>query len=76
MEGKYIVQNGDSGRYFLMLPLKTKNEDRARDKVSIIVNDLLSACTLARKHEKQKSPEFCASLKKIEKILWQVLGGK
>lgn len=61
-------------KYFLMIPLETKNRDRAKDRAEEVVNDLLNCISVTKDaQEVQGSPNFLKSIKKIERSLWKIL---
>lgn len=72
MKNKYLTQHMDTNKFYVMLPLGTKNVEWAEDRADAMVNDLLSAITCAEKAHKD-SPDFLKSLAQIKKRLWKML---
>ena len=73
MKGRYITVD-ETGEHFLMVPLKTKNWNKALKKADQVVTDLLSCISITEEAQRQKdTPQFLKAIRKISKNLWKIL---
>ncbi len=73
MKDEFITEYVD-GEYYVMLPLNTKNRDKAVSKADEILNDILSCIGVTEKSKLHaNSPNFLRAIRKISKNIWRIL---
>ena len=73
MKSEFITEQED-GKHYLMIPLGTKNYERAISKADQILNDILNCISVTEKSGLHKdSPDFLNAIKAISKICWRIL---
>lgn len=73
MKSKFITQFIDE-KYYVMIPLNTKDFDKAVVKGDEVLNDLLSCIDATIKSEiHTDSPNFLKSINSISRKIWRLL---
>jgi hypothetical protein len=71
---KYLVQDGSTNQYSVMIPLGTKDLEKAKEKANYYLEDIRNcvSCTTRSKIHAD-SPEFLKNIDKLDKVVHRVL---
>jgi hypothetical protein len=75
---KFLSEDADTGKYFLLIPLNTKRRHLAIGKAETIINDILNSIDAFKildknREEEMKNPESIEDMIKLEKVLWSII---
>ena len=78
IKDKYITET-EEGKYFLMIPLRSKKYEASIIEAEQVANDILNCIAVTERwansgdESLEKSPNFMKAIKRISKSIWRIL---
>lgn len=74
MKTKFLIQEGDSDEYAILLYLGTKKRDKAKIKADEVLNDILNCISTTESSKMHAdSPEFLKAIETLRKRIWKMI---